>query len=99
QVQPFNGGKLDRPALATGPSGIPNEDSVWLVYAETSGLDTGLFAPGAPVGEDVMPGTSFFETPQAIPGSTIGNFASVAVGPMGQVAVAMQDAQTINANG
>jgi Ca2+-binding RTX toxin-like protein len=74
------GTDLDKPSVATGPSGsVPVPGSVWVSWHDS----TGIKVSGASVNGNTV-GT--FAT-QALPGSAGGNFGDIKVGPEGQVLV------------
>src|SRR6266849_4307414 len=73
---------VDQPNMAVGPN------SIWLSF--TDGL--GIQATGATVKGLGLANIGAFSTPEELPGSDLGNFGSIAVGPSGQVAVVYQNA-------
>lgn len=70
----------DQPCIAAGAG------MVWVAF---QGADNAMRASGAPVGGLADVGT--FGPLQAVPGSTVGNFAGIAISPFGQVTVAYQN--------
>ena len=79
-------GNLDQPKIATGPGTTAGSASVWVSCQGTSGE---IDAAGAQV--TGLGAIGSFSTPVAIPGSSGGNFGSIAVGPNGQVLIAYEN--------
>jgi hypothetical protein len=88
---------VDYPAIAVGAGADPkdpNSGSVWVAFADLA--DGSIVAYGAPVtGPDAGAVGSFSSNPEVVatpkPTATSFNFASIAVGPLGQVLVSWQD--------
>src|SRR5262249_48205612 len=80
---------VDQPNMAVGAG------SIWLSYTDGLGITvTGAKVTGLGAGS-----ISAFSTSFELPGSDLGNFGSIAIGPQGQVAVVYQDASiTVGAN-
>jgi hypothetical protein len=73
---------IDQPNMAVGPT------SVWVSYANATG---GISASGATDTGLGAASIGLFSAPRELPGSTFGNFGSIAIGPSGQVIVVYQD--------
>jgi hypothetical protein len=73
---------FDQPNMAVGPN------SIWLSF--TDGI--GIQVTGATVKGLGLANIGAFSAPVELPGSDLGNFGSIAVGPNGQVAVVYQNA-------
>src|SRR5436190_6337253 len=75
---------LDQPTVKAGPGIVAGQQAVWILYFNKTGVKargaavTGFNAIGA------------FGAELAIPGSGLGNFGDVAIGPNGQVVAAYQ---------
>jgi hypothetical protein len=75
---------LDQPTVKAGPGIVAGQEAAWIYYFN----QTGLVARGAAVTGFNAIGAFGAELP--IPGSSLGNFGDVALGPDGQVIVAYQ---------
>lgn len=104
----FNGVKFDRTALATGPSGTAGVQSVWVAYRNDDDNDpnAGIYAAGALISPSTGPNApatqstvGSFSPPELVPGSIVGNFAELAIGPNGQVLLTFAQADESKANG
>ena len=74
---------LDQPTVKAGPGVSQGQQAVWMFY-----LNNPMVARGAAV--TGLGAIGAFGTEIAIPGSGMGNFGDVSIGPNGQVAVAFQ---------
>jgi hypothetical protein len=81
-------GDNDQPTIVTGPSSVAGQQSVWINYTDTSG---NLIAQGAAVAGLGVVGS--FGGAQIAPGFG-GDFGDIAVGPVGQMMVVYQDADS-----
>ena len=75
----------DQPSVATGPSSVAGQGSVWITYTDSSGR---LIARGAAV--TGLGAVGSFGASQSAPGPG-GDFGDIAIGPTGQVMVVYQD--------
>jgi hypothetical protein len=81
-VQTITTNKADQPSIAFGPSGVAGiPEAVWVDVTDTT--TGGIVATAAPVMGFNNVGT--FSATVALPGSSPGDFGSIAVGPSGQV--------------
>jgi hypothetical protein len=94
-----NGASVGRPSLATGVGQNGQGGSVWVAWASSQGglvvaegaKTTGLGAVGALNGAEFIP--------NGVGGTAVGGPVSVAIGPIGQVAVAWQQVTSTSASG
>lgn len=77
----FGTGSVNRPAITTGPN------TVWVVFKDFDA--GGIAAAGANVTR--RGNVEAFGPVQVAPGSSLGDFSDIAVGPQGQVLIAYQD--------
>src|SRR5204862_4723337 len=75
----------DQPSVATGPSAVAGQGSVWITYTDSSGR---LVVRGAAV--TGLGAIGSFGSAQVAPGPG-GDFGDIAIGPTGQVMVVYQD--------
>jgi hypothetical protein len=76
----------DQPSVATGPSGVAGQQSVWITYMDSSGR---VAARGA-----AMAGLGAVGSFTAVQTTSLGDFGDIAVGPVGQMMVAYQSASS-----
>ncbi len=81
-----NEGGVDQTKIATGPGLDGADGSVWVSYLDSSQMIATISA--AVTGLNQI-GT--FSSPQEVPGSSGGNYDSIAIGPSGQAVVTWQD--------
>jgi hypothetical protein len=90
-VTTFSGGS-DQPTITTGPSSTAGLDSAWVCFNQTSGQRiSGINVSG--FGSLVGAFSALVLAPSSNSGIS-GNFGDIAVGPVGQVAVSYQNANS-----